>query len=166
MLTREQLDIDAWTAVRDTPHLVMIAVSGAGGSVLDTMLERHAGLRGIVEGMHSTHPLLREIADATQIMQAQDDVRAWYYTLPDAERTPARFRTRAFERMQQAVNALATLGGPEDVSLYREFVESLALRVARAAKERDFVGLDGVRVSEGESEILEKLRGIAPQTAQ
>lgn len=165
MLTREQLTSDAWSAIRNTPHLVMFAVSSAGGSTLDSMLERHAGLKGIVEEMHSTHPLLREIAEATQIMQAQDEIRSWYYKLPDAERTAERVREMALESMRKVVDVLAAQGGPEDLSLYREFVESLAMRVARAAREGDFLGIDGERVSQGERDIIEKLRGISATKA-
>ena len=75
MLTRDKLTDADWDVIRNTPHLVMLAVSGAGGSGLDEMLERKAGLRGIVEGMHSTLPLLREIAGSTEIMKAQDEIR-------------------------------------------------------------------------------------------
>jgi len=161
MLTREKLGNEAWTAIRNTPHLVMLAVSGAGDGALDSMLERHAGLKGIVEAMHSTHPLLRQIADAQQILEAQESVRSWIYTLPDEERTPARMQERALESMDQALDALTAQGGAEDVSLYREFVLSTAMRVARAAREGDFLGIDGVRVSAGEIEFIEKLKAHA-----
>ena len=161
MLTREKLGNEAWKAIRNTPHLVMLAVSGTGGSALDSMLERHAGLKGIVEGMHSTHPLLRQIAEAPQILEAQESVRSWIYTLPDAERTPARIQQGALESMGEALNTLAARGKAEDVSLYREFVLSLAMRVAQAAREGDILGIDGVRVSAGESGFIEKLKALA-----
>lgn len=70
-------------------------MSGAGGSALDSMLERHAGMKGIVEAMHSTHPLLQQIADARQILEAQESIRAWLYTLPDKDRTQSRLQTKA-----------------------------------------------------------------------
>jgi hypothetical protein len=166
MLTRDKLGSKEWTAIRNTPHLVMLAVSGAGGSALDSMLERHAGLKGIVEAMHSTHPLLRRIADAAEILEAQESVRSWIYTLPDEERTPARIEERALESMREALVALATKGKPDDVSLYQEFVLSTAMRVARAAREGDFLGIDGVRVSAGESQFIEKLKAhVVPKAA-
>jgi hypothetical protein len=45
-------------------------------------------------------------------------------------------------------------------------VLALAMRVARAAREGDFLGIDGVRVSAGEIEFIDKLKGLsAPQAA-
>jgi len=161
MLSREQLSSDAWTAIRNTPHLVMLAVSGAGGSALDAMLERHAGMKGIVEAMHSSHPLLQQIADAQQILEAQKSIRTWLYTLPDKDRTQSRLQTKALESMGEALEVLRANGGREDLSVYEDFVLSLAMRVARAAREGDFLGIDGVRVSVGEQEFIEKLRGLS-----
>jgi hypothetical protein len=62
------------------------------------MLER-AGLKGIVNAMHSTHPLLREIAGSAHIMQGQNEIRSWYYTLENAHRTPAKLQDKALETM-------------------------------------------------------------------
>ena len=45
MLTRDQLKPNQWLSVRNTPHHVVLAVSAAGGSPLDDMLERNAGLQ-------------------------------------------------------------------------------------------------------------------------
>lgn len=161
MLTRDELTSEEWTAVRNTPHLVLLAVSEAVDGGLDTKFERRAGLDEIVQAMNSTDPLLRQLADASQIMEAQESIRSWYYTLPDAERTPKRMQEKALESMREALAVLAARGKPEDLVLYREFVEALAMRVARAAREGDILGIDGVRISEGETEFIKKLRGLA-----
>lgn len=75
MLTRDKLTPTQWQAVRNTPHHVVIAVSASGGSAFDEMLERAAGLQGIVDAGNSTHPLVNEIAISVHIMGAQDDIR-------------------------------------------------------------------------------------------
>jgi hypothetical protein len=157
MLTRDKLTVVDWHAVRNTPHHIVIAVSAAGGSVLDEMLERNAGLQGIVDGMHSTHPLVRDIASSVHIMEAQDDVRAWYYTLDEAQRTPATLQDKAVDSLQQALDALATLGGADDLLHYGEFVMATASRVARAAREGDLFGIGGELVSRGERDFLQRL---------
>ena len=51
MLTRDQLTDDQWRTVRNTPHHVAIAVSAAGGSIFDEMLERAAAMAGIVDAL-------------------------------------------------------------------------------------------------------------------
>jgi len=161
MLTRDKLSAVQWRAVRDTPHHVVVAVSASGGSPFDEMLERSAGLQGIVDAMHSTHPLVREIAVSTHIMQAQTEVRSWYYTLQEESRTPVTLQQKAIESMQHALDAIGTHGGPEDLLHYAEFVLSTANRVARAAREGDLLGLGGELVSRGEREFIASLEQLA-----
>jgi len=156
-LTRDKLTIVQWQAVRNTPHHVIIAVSAAGGSAFDEMLERAAGLKGIVDASHSSHPLVSEIGGGTHILQAQDDVRKWYYTLDEGHRTPDRLQEKALETAKHALEALGTHGSAEDLMHYGEFVLSLATRVARAAREGDIMGIGGELVSEKERRFIERL---------
>lgn len=157
MVTRERLTADQWHAVRDTPHHVIIAVSASGGSPFDEMLERSAGLQGVVDGMNSSHPLLREIAASHHIMQAQDAIRAWYYTLADAQRTPPTMQTKALDTFGQSLGFLNMHGGLDDLLHYGEFVISLARRVARAAKEGDLLGVGGTLMSPPEQQFIRRL---------
>jgi hypothetical protein len=161
MLTREDLSVTEWRDVRDTPHHVLVAVSSSGGSPFDEMLERKAGLQGVVDAMHSTHPLLREIASGSNIMQAQTDVREWYYTLPEAERTPQTLRAKALDSMRLALDAISAHGSPEDRLHYTDFIVALATRVARAAREGDLFGVGGELISKSEREIIDQLHAMA-----
>jgi len=157
MLTRNQLTNVQWQAVRNTPHHVIIAVSAAGGSPFDEMLERAAGLQGIVDAVNSSHPLVSEIAQSRQIMDAQDAVRKWFYTLDESHRTPEKLQEKALETARHALEALGTHGGVEDLMHYGEFIRSLALRVARAAREGDIMGIGGELVSAKERRFIERL---------
>jgi hypothetical protein len=157
MLTRDRLTDHEWVSIRDTPHHVIIAVSSAGGSPFDEMLERNAGLQAIVDAMHSTHALLREIAVAQQIMQAQDHIRAWYYQLQDAHRTPGRLQAQALSSLEEALQIIADHGGHDDLLQYSDFVLSTAMRVARSAKEGDVMGLGGQLVSKAEKDFIDKV---------
>jgi hypothetical protein len=157
MLTRNQLTNVQWQAVRNTPHHVIIAVSAAGGSPFDEMLERAAGLQGIVDAVNSSHPLVSEIAQSAQIMNAQDEVRKWFYTLDEAHRTPEKLQEKALETARHALEALGTHGGPEDLMHYGEFIRALAMRVARAAREGDLMGIGGELVSVRERIFIERL---------
>ena len=76
MLTREKLNDADWTVIRDTPHLVIVGISSTGGSPMDELLEHSAGMKSIVDGMNSTHPLIREIAVGVNIIEEQMGVRA------------------------------------------------------------------------------------------
>jgi len=161
MVTREKLTVDQWRAVRNTPHHVMIAVSASGGSAFDEMLERAAGLQRIVDAMNSTHPLLQDIAGGQHIMHAQDDIRAWYYTLADEHRHAARLQDKALESMQHALDVLKLHGTPDDLLHYGEFVLSVAMKVARAAREGDLLGVGGALVSRAERDFIDRLEGLA-----
>ena len=161
MLTRETLNPAEWRDVRDTPHHVIVAVSVSGGSPFDEMLERKAGLQAVVDAMHSTHPLLRDIAVAENIMKAQTDVREWYYTLPEGQRTPAVLRNKALESMGRALDAISVHGAPQDRLHYVEFIVALANRVAMAAREGDLLGVGGQLVSKEESGFIERLHSLA-----
>jgi hypothetical protein len=157
MLTREKLTVVQWQAVRNTPHHVVIAVSAAGGSPFDEMLERAAGMQGIVDAINSTHPLVSDIGGSTHIMHAQDDIRKWYYTLDESHRTPDRLQEKALETARHALEALGTHGSAEDLMHYSQFVQSLAMRVARAAREGDVMGIGGELVSEKERRFIDRL---------
>ena len=160
MLTRDKLTSVQWQAVRNTPHHVIIAVSSAGGSPFDEMLERAAGLQGIVDAGNSSHPLVSELAASTQIMNAQDEVRKWFYTLDEPHRTPERLQEKALETARHALEALGTHGTAEDLLHYSEFIRSLAMRVARAAREGDLLGIGGALVSEQEQRFIARLDQI------
>lgn len=166
MVTRDKLTADQWTAVRDTPHHVIIAVSASGGSPFDEMLERNAGLQGVVDAMHSSHPLLREIASSQQIMQAQDAIRSWYYTLADAHRTPPTLQSKALDTFGQSLGFLNLHGGMDDLMHYGEFVITLARRVAKAAKEGDVLGVGGTLVSAPEQQFIQRLELCVEQVSR
>jgi len=163
MLTRDKLTIVQWQAVRNTPHHVIIAVSSSGGSPFDEMLERAAGLQAIVDAINSTHPLVSEIAGSTHIMEAQDDIRRWYYTLEEPHRTPQNLQDKALETARHALEALGTHGTATDLMHYGEFVLSLANRVARAAREGDMFGIGGELVSTSERRFIERLDQIVQE---
>jgi len=161
MLTRDSLTAAEWRDVRDTPHHVIVAVSVSGGSPFDEMLERKAGLQAVVDAMHSTHPLVRDIAVSSNIMKAQTDVREWYYTLPEDRRTAVTLRAKALESMGRALDAISAHGAPEDRLHYVEFIVALATRVARAAREGDLLGVGGELVSQDERDFIDRLHGLA-----
>ena len=154
MLTREQLTDDQWRTVRNTPHLVAIAVSTAGGSLFDEMLERSAAMSGIVDALNSRHPLVQGIAASADIMAAQDQVRSWYHSLEDSERHAATLQAKALAMFKDAVGTLQERGQHDDVRLYCDFVIALATRVARTAREGDMLGFGGELVSSGERAFI------------
>jgi hypothetical protein len=90
-------------------------------------------------------------------MEAQQDIRSWYYTLEQEHRSAARLQDKAIESMQHALDALRTHGSADDILHYADFVVSIATRVARAAREGDLFGVGGELVSKPERQFIERL---------
>ena len=157
MLSRDDLTGDQWLLVRNAPHHVALAVSAAKGSLLDEMLERSAAMAGIVDAANSPHPLLAGIARSADIMHAQDQVRAWYHGLADADRNAAVLQDKALVQFRDAIRTLKARGGREDVEHYGAFVLALATRVARSAREGDVLGYGGELVSGEERSFIARL---------
>jgi hypothetical protein len=157
MLTREQLTDDQWRTVRNAPHHVVIAVSAVGGSLLDEMLERAAAMSGIVDALNSRHPLVQGIGASADIMAAQEQVRRWFHELEDSERHAANLQAKALAMFRDAVVTLQERGHHDDVRHYSDFVITLAVRVARTAREGDMLGIGGELVSSGERAFIELL---------
>jgi hypothetical protein len=93
-------------------------------------------------------------------VEAEEDVRAWYYTLPDAERTHSSVQAKALGSAQLALDAVRSLGSAEDLVQYGDFILATAKRVARVAREGDFLGIDGERISRAERDFIARLEDV------
>ena len=154
MLTRDRLTDEEWRTVRNAPHHVAIAISAAGGSIFDEMLERAAAMAGILDALNSRHPLLQGIGASADIMAAQAQLRSWYYELEDSERHAAALQAKALAMFKDAIAMLESRGHRDDVRVYCDFVIALATRVARTAREGDVLGIGGELVSGGERSFI------------
>ena len=166
MLKREQLTDDQWRTVRNTPHHVAIAISASGGSLFDEMLERSAAMAGIVDALNSRHPLVQGIATSVDVMDAQDQLRAWYHGLADSERNVAGMQTKALAMFKDAIVTLQERGEHDDVQCYCDFVVALATRVARTAREGDVLGMGGELVSSGERSFIALLEAAMARSGR
>jgi hypothetical protein len=153
-LTRERLTEEEWSVLRAVPQFVLLAVSASGGSRLDAALERSAGTRAIENGRNNDHPLIRQIAEPVEIGGAAAAVQASVYdedgTLREADQLLALARSNA----RAAADVIRRTGGELDLYAYREFVIGIARTVAEAAREGDFIGLGGHRVSDAERTVI------------
>jgi hypothetical protein len=154
LLGRDELTDEQWSVLCAAPQLVLLAVSASGGSRLDAVLERSAGIRAIENGRNNDHPLIRAIAAPEAIAVAQESVASKAYgkagTLVDAKDLLA----LATSSVQAAAGVLRQSGGELDLYAYREFVAGVARAVAEAAREGDFIGIGGRLVSDGERAVI------------
>ncbi len=98
-------------------------------------------------------------------MEAQDDIRRWYYTLEEPHRTPQNLQDKALETAKHALEALghARHGGRPD-ALRRIRRCRWRMRVARAAREGDMFGIGGeLDQRRSERSFIERLDQIVQE---
>lgn len=154
LLTPETLTRDQFVLLRDAPHFVVVAISGSGGSRLDSLFERAAGAKAILNGRNNDHPLIRAISVPAEVDVAMSVVDSAVREARGALAPPATLRQLAVDCLRQAVSVLRLQGSDLDMFAYREFIRSVAKRVAEAAREQDILGIGGQFVSDGEREVL------------
>lgn len=154
LLSRDQLTDQHWSVLCAVPQLVLLAVSASGGSRLDAVLERSAGRRAIENGRNNDHPLIRAMADPDAIETAEASVESTAYDEAGSLRGAAELLALAANSVRAAADVLRHTGGELDLYAYREYVVGIARAVAEAAREGDFIGLGGQRVSDAERAVI------------
>jgi hypothetical protein len=154
LLAQESLSADQWAILRDTPYLVVLAVSAAGGSRLDALLERAAGAKAIANGINNEHPLIRLIATESEMEKVIADMYARFAGPSGPKYSPAEIKQLAIQSAGAAFAVLGKLGGELDAFAYRTFVVGVARAVAEAAREGDVLGLGGTLVSDQERAVI------------
>lgn len=165
MASKSDFSSDEWRTLRDTPHLVAIAMAAAGGSGLfGSLKEAIAPAGAIVEALQGENALLRDICHRDEIRAAVDELKEQARSLGDFEAIRAGFRQSAKDQGQAALDILRRKASPEDVTIYGDFLMNLGNRVAEAAKEGAFLGFGGERVSEPERVLLAELAQVLGQS--
>lgn len=157
LLSRDMLTDEQWAVLRDAPQLVIRAISASGGSRLDSLLETKAGARAVEGGRNNDHPLIRELALPAEIDAALSNCAARTPAGDTAMARPDALVQSATEAVAHAAAVLRSVGGELDLYAYREFVLGVARVVAEAAREGDFIGLGGHRVSDAERAVIASL---------
>ena len=156
MLTKNDFSSTEWQTLRDAPYLIGLATLVAGSSGLGSVRESMAIARGIIEGQSSDVALVRDLTNHTEMQEAQSSMRDRLGGL-DANVSKDRLKSLALERAAAAISVIDAKGR-EEGSAVRQWLYSIAERVAKAAKEGGFLGFGGTQVSEDEQTFLKDLR--------
>jgi hypothetical protein len=108
----------------------------------------------VANGKNHDHPLVRAIAVPDEIDAAMAAVKGRTVDTRGSLRAPADLLQLAADAVRQAAAALRTSGGELDLYAYRQFTLDVARAVADAAREDDFLGLGGQRVSDAERTVI------------
>lgn len=158
MATKTDFSSAEWEVLRDAPHLVIIAVTVAGASgIFGSIAEALAPSSIISEALQGTNQLLREVCEREEIQSSIDAIKTRAKASGDFSGLQIALRTEAIDKSRAAIEILRQKASPEDIVAYREFLIALGNKVANAAKEGDFLGFGGERVSEHERTLLAEL---------
>jgi hypothetical protein len=140
MTVKSDFDEAEWDLVAEGPVTagMIVLTADSGGSFRETIALARAYTDARKE--HGQSELLDEIASAKPEFD-----RHRYRSTQD-------IRTMGLDRVAEAIAVVGRKGTPEELSDYREFVVTLATKVAEAHKE------EGQRVSPAEQAALDDIR--------
>jgi hypothetical protein len=157
MATKSDFTQDEWRTLRDAPHLVVVAAASAGGSGLfGTLKEAIAPAGAMVEAIKGNNDLLKALCDKEEMKAAVDEIKEGAKAT-DFKEVQSYFHQQAVNKSREALAIVKAKGTADDAKAYADFLMNLGNRVANAAKEGDFLGFGGERVSEGERVLLGEL---------
>jgi len=158
MPTKTDFSSAEWEVLRDTPHLVVLAVAVAGASgIFGSIAEALAPSEIFFEAVKGRNQLLREVCEKEEIKSSIASIKSRAKAGGDITDIRTALRQEAIDKARAALEILRQKGSPEDIAAYREFLLKLGDKVANAAKEGAFLGFGGERVSEHERTLLAEL---------
>ena len=158
MATKTNFSSNEWEVLRDTPHLVALAVAAAGSSgIFGSIAEAIAPSGTFIEALKGSNQLLREVCAKEEIKASIESIKSLAKTNNDFTEIQTALRKEATDKSRAALALLRQKGSPEDIAAYSDFLIKLGDKVANAAKEGAFLGFGGERVSEHERTLLAEL---------
>jgi len=156
MSLNEKFSEHEWVALRNTPHLVVLAMATAAGSgIFGTIGEMMTAGKAVFEATTHSNELIRALAEKEQAKAAQDAIREEMKSAEPSD-VPMWLREQALARCRQTMTILA-MKSEEDRVVVADWLRGLGQRVAEASREGGFLGFGGVLVSDPEKALLAEL---------
>ncbi|HRO12145.1 hypothetical protein [Amaricoccus sp.] len=157
MAFRDSFTPEEWARVVGAPMLAGIAVTaaepgGLWGAVKESAAVAGAMGRAKAEG---SDPLVGEIVAAYETAEGREMARGVLKAEARGKK-PAEVVDAAVAELQ-AVTALVAAKAPESAPGFREWLKSIAGKVAEAGTEGGFLGFGGEKVSAAEKATLDRL---------
>lgn len=146
---------EEWKVLLDTPVIICRAVmavspSGAVGTSQEVIAMRNS-LKDVLQ--KTSNPLLQTVR---QHLQSQENAEALWRDVQSSFKDrwdAANVRQTAISACQRCVSLLKK-SPAQDAQAYKEFLSTIARKVAEAAKEGGFMGVGGTAISETEQSLL------------
>ncbi len=164
---RENYSEEEWKCVASMPQTIGAAVANAGYSgLIGTAKEAAANVRTMIEGtnMFPENDLIAAIAPNREDLSAAKDRAAAHKAyfkqkIEEAEvSNHEELNAMCLGQLEEALCLVDEKENEEAAMQYRHWIYAIAEKVAKAAKEGDFLGFGGKRVSDGEQVFLDSLK--------
>ena len=156
MAFKETFSAEEWVQLQQAPMAAGMLITMASPSLTDSVKESMAVAGKIADLVKSKSAdgllgeLLAEFTDMSTFKQAQPKFDA---------RDMEKLRSEMLETVSNAV-VLADSKASAGAASYKQFIYDVSVAAAEAAKEGDFMGIGGVKVSDEEKAALAKLANV------
>ncbi len=154
MATKSDFTEEEWVRVRRAPFVAGMAISLADpGGPIEMAKESMATVK-TATNPPSREPLLADVALDIQAMTQQRQNPLSDFKVTDA----AQAGQQIVNELQAVKDLVAAKATPEEASAFSEWLVATAQAAADAAKEGGFLGFGATQVSQGEKDMLDKVR--------
>jgi hypothetical protein len=158
MTTKADFNDEEWTRLRRAPIVAGMAISLADpGGPIEAVKESMATIRTVTEAARSGGS--GELVD-TVAKSAAEDAEHRRSPLGDFRPRGALAGQQVLDELRAVNELISDKATPEEAAAFREWLLEAARRAADAAKEGGFMGFRAERVSEGEQQMLDRLREV------
>jgi hypothetical protein len=158
MTDKSNFSHDEWKLLLESTMLTGIAVTAAEPSGLWGVLkESFAGGSALVQAKmnEGSNPLVKAVVAELDTPQGRSTARDGLKEKLSGAK-PAELKARCIETLRQ-VGTLLDTKAPGDALAFKEWLRQISHHVAEASKERGFLGIGGMPVSEAERATLTEI---------
>jgi len=154
MTKKSDFTPEEWQQLMETPLTVSALITLSSPALGDAIKESMAAAKMIAKTAQSgdNSELL-----AALVGQLQDKEAAKAAQPKIESKDPEEIKAQLLESVAAAAGLLDEKATPEEATQIKQWLYDLAVVVAEAAKEGDFMGIGGVRVNESEKAMLQQL---------
>jgi hypothetical protein len=154
MTTKSDFTEEEWVRVRRAPFVAGMAISLADpGGPIEMAKESMATVK-TATNPPTREPLLADVALDIQSMTQQRQNPLSDFKVTDA----AQAGQQILDELRAVKDLVAAKAAPEETSAFGQWLVATAQAAADAAKEGGFLGFGATQISEGEKDMIDKVR--------
>jgi len=155
MSVKADFNPEEWQSLLQTPMAIVGLVTLASPAIGDALKESMAAAAQIGELVQDSRgsQLLAALAEEFKNRQTAQDAQIKMTT-----RDPQQVKAQLLGVVSSAVTALNAKASPEEAAQMKQWLLGVGQAAANAAKEGDFFGIGGKKVSEEEEAVLAEIK--------